>query len=67
VTSPEDVILSKLEWYRTGGEVSDRQWRDILGVLKTQAGRIDLDYLHEWAKELKVADLLKRALTEAAI
>jgi len=67
VTSPEDVILSKLEWYRMGGEVSDRQWRDILGVLKTQAGRIDLDYLREWAKELKVSDLLKRALTESAL
>ena len=41
VTSPEDVILSKLEWYRLGGEVSDRQWRDILGVLKTRAGETD--------------------------
>ncbi len=67
VTSPEDVILSKLEWYRMGGEVSDRQWRDILGVLKTQTGRIDLEYLREWAKELKVSDLLKRALTESAL
>ena len=67
VTSPEDVILSKLEWYRMGGEVSDRQWRDILGVLKTKAGGIDLDYLRQWAKELKVSDLLERALTESAI
>ena len=25
--SPEDTILSKLEWYRMGGEVSERQWR----------------------------------------
>ena len=66
VISPEDVILSKLEWYRMGGEVSERQWRDILGVLKTQAGGIDLDYLREWAKELKVSDLLKRALTESS-
>jgi hypothetical protein len=67
VTSPEDVILSKLEWYRMGGEVSDRQWRDILGVLKTQTGGIDLDYLRQWAKELKVSDLLERALTESSI
>ena len=65
--SPEDTILSKLEWYRMGGEVSDRQWRDILGVLKTQAGGIDLEYLREWAKELKVGDLLERALTESSI
>jgi hypothetical protein len=64
--SPEDTILSKLEWYRMGGEVSDRQWRDILGVLKTRAGELDLDYLHDWARELKVADLLERALKESA-
>ncbi len=65
VTSPEDVVLSKLEWYRMGGEVSDRQWRDILGVLKTKSGNLDLAYLHAWAKELKVADLLERAMKEA--
>lgn len=65
VTSPEDIILAKLEWYRLGGEVSDRQWRDILGVLKTRAGELDVDYLHKWAKELKVTDLLERALTES--
>ena len=64
--SPEDTILSKLEWYRMGGEVSDRQWRDILGVLKTKAGEIDLEYLQQWAKELKVSDLLERALTQSA-
>ena len=63
--SPEDTILSKLEWYRMGGEVSDRQWRDILGVLKTRAGELDLEYLKKWARELKVGDLLKLALDEA--
>jgi len=66
VTSPEDVILSKLEWYRLGGEVSERQWRDTLGVLKTRAGELDLNYLHKWAQELKVTDLLERALNESA-
>lgn len=64
--SPEDTILSKLEWYRMGGEASDRQWRDILGVLKTKAGDIDLEYLYHWARELKVSDLLERAITQAA-
>jgi hypothetical protein len=62
--SPEDTILSKLEWYRMGGEVSDRQWRDILGVLKTNAGELDIPYLRKWAGELKVNDLLERALKE---
>ena len=64
--SPEDTILSKLEWYRMGGEVSDRQWRDILGVLKTRAGDLELEYLRKWANELKVSDLLERALKESA-
>jgi hypothetical protein len=35
-------------------------------VLKTKAGDIDLEYLHHWAGELKVSDLLERALTQAA-
>lgn len=65
VTSPEDTILAKLEWYRLGGEVSDRQWRDILGVMKIRAGALDLAYLHQWADELQVADLLDRALATA--
>jgi hypothetical protein len=64
-SSAEDTILSKLEWYRMGGEISDRQWRDILGVLKTRSGELDLDYLHKWAKELRVSDLLERALKQA--
>jgi hypothetical protein len=62
--SPEDTILSKLEWYRIGGEVSDRQWRDVLGVLKTRAGELDLDYLRKWAGELKIGDMLERILKE---
>jgi hypothetical protein len=64
--SVEDVILSKLEWFREGGEVSERQWLDVEGVLKVQRGRLDLMYLRRWAAELNVADLLERALGEAA-
>lgn len=65
--SPEDTILAKLEWYRIGGEVSERQWRDILGVLKTCADGLDLDYLRKWANELKVTDLLDRALQQSDV
>jgi hypothetical protein len=64
VCTPEDIILSKLEWYRMGGEVSDRQWRDIIGVLKTQAGHLDKNYLLKWAEELRVNDLLQRAFDQ---
>jgi len=63
--SPEDTILAKLEWYRWGGEVSERQWRDILGVLKTCAGKLDMEYLRKWADELNISDLLERSLIDA--
>ncbi len=62
VASAEDTVLTKLEWYRMGGEVSERQWRDVLGVLKAHQGRLDLAYLRRWAPALGVADLLERAL-----
>jgi hypothetical protein len=63
--SPEDIVLSKLEWFRLGDEVSERQWGDVLGVLKVQADALDRPYLEKWAAELGVADLLQRAWGEA--
>jgi hypothetical protein len=65
VASAEDTILAKLEWYRRGSEVSDRQWQDVLGVLKVQGNRLDLAYLRQWATSLGVSDLLEKALAEA--
>jgi len=67
VATPEDTILAKLEWYHQGGEISDRQWNDLLGVLKVQGTAIDQQYLHTWAANLGVSDLLLRALQDAGL
>lgn len=61
IKTPEDTVLRKLEWYRSGGEVSDQQWRDVLGVLAVWRGRLDEAYLDHWAAALRVNDLLERA------
>jgi hypothetical protein len=65
VATPEDIILAKLEWFRMGGEVSERQWRDVQGILKVQAGNLDKVYLDKWAKDLGISDLLNKAFTDA--
>ncbi len=62
VASAEDNILAKLVWYRKGGEVSDRQWQDIVNVFRIQGDQLDIGYLREWAAQLAVMDLLERAL-----
>ena len=66
IATVEDNILAKLEWYRMGGETSDRQWNDVQNMIKVQLGRLDLSYLRHWAVALAVADLLERALKEAS-
>jgi hypothetical protein len=63
--SPEDIILSKLEWYRLGDEVSDSQWSDVIGVMRVQQDALDRSYLNKWAAELGVADLLEKAWSQA--
>ena len=65
LATAEDVVLAKLEWFRRGGETSDRQWGDVLGVLRASGTRLDRRYLDEGSRELGVADLLERAIREA--
>jgi len=67
LASPEDIILSKLEWYKNGGLVSGRQWQDVQGVMKVQGQKLDQAYMKKWALKLSVSELLDRALREAGI
>lgn len=64
VASPEDTVLAKLEWFRLGGETSERQWWDVVGILRVSDA--DRAYLRRWADVLGVADLLERAQADAA-
>lgn len=67
VASAEDTVIEKLHWYRLGRGVSDRQWLDVLGVLKVQGTELDRSYLRRWAGEREIEDLLDRALREAGL
>ena len=66
IKSPEDTVLRKLEWFRRGGEVSERQWHDVLSILAAARGQLDEAHLERWATELGIADLLHRARQEVA-
>jgi hypothetical protein len=66
VHPPEDILLQKLRWYRRGGDVSERQWRDICAIVRVQGKRLDRPYLRAGAQVLGVSDLLDRALGEEA-
>jgi hypothetical protein len=66
VKSPEDTVLRKLLWYLDGGSVSDRQWRDVVEVLRVSAAELDRAYLAAWAGRLHLSELLQRAVTDSA-
>ncbi|MEP0872861.1 hypothetical protein NDA01_23885 [Trichocoleus desertorum AS-A10] len=65
VIAPEDLILAKLLWGR--GNQSEKQWRDVLGVLKVQVDTLNYAYLAEWAEQLAISEMLQQALIEAGI
>jgi len=65
IKSPEDTVLRKMLWYRQGGEVSEKQWRDIVEVLRVSGPHLSKSYLDSWARRLAVTDLLARAQEDA--
>jgi hypothetical protein len=66
VTAPSDQILRKLEWYRSGGSVSDRQWRDVVGIIRSVRGNLDIADLQDAARALGLIDLLSEALRQGS-
>jgi hypothetical protein len=64
VSSPEDTILAKLRWAKLCGG-SEKQFTDALRVYEVQYGKLELDYLGLWAKELDVQSLWKRIKDES--
>lgn len=67
IYSSEDIILQKLSWYKLSATESQKQWRDVLGVLKVQGERLDFNYLNRWAEILKLQPLLESALQQAGL
>jgi len=63
VSAPDHVLLAKLRCYEDGGQVSDRQWSDITGIVATNPD-LDLEYTRLWAGRLQVTGLLDRALSQ---
>ena len=66
-SSPEDNLLWKLRWFRKGGEVSDQQWRDVLGLIRVSGDTMDVGYVRTWARAHAVEDLLERALSQRSM
>jgi hypothetical protein len=62
VASPEDTILSKLYWYTAGRSTSERQLRDVRGIVGVHGAALDRDYLERWAAVMGMADLLRQVL-----
>ena len=60
--TPEDIILSKLEWMRLGE--SERQRNDVRAIVRASGETLDRAYLQRLAKHLGVADELERILAE---
>jgi hypothetical protein len=65
VASPEDSILSKLEWARKAGE-SGVQLADAAGVARVAGAALDVAYIERWAEEPGVLDLWKRVAISRA-
>ena len=67
VSAPAEQVLRKLEWFRAGGGLSDRQWGDVLGILRSSGPDIDIERLRHDANLIELGDLLERALDQVGL
>lgn len=64
VATPEDSIVSKLEWFRLTDETSERQWEDVSRLVDLHGPRLDAEYMQLMAVSVGVGDLLQKLLSQ---
>ncbi|MEB3343186.1 hypothetical protein [Okeania sp.] len=64
IATPEDIVLQKLKWYKIADDYSQKQWRDVLGILKARQQILDFDYLKLWSNYLQLTPELEKAFDE---
>ncbi|MCD4654019.1 hypothetical protein K8T06_08785 [bacterium] len=62
LASAEDIIIEKLVWYEAGNRISERQIKDVLGVIEIQKDVLDYEYLKSSAKKRHIVELLEDVL-----
>ncbi len=67
IASAEDIIIQKLRWFRLGGEVSEKQWNDVLGVVRVQFDKLDLNYLKTQSEKYDLTILLEKVLDDSKL
>jgi hypothetical protein len=65
LVTPEDLVISKLRWFQLGNRVSERQWRDLVGLLEVRGQELDWDYVRSWVESFGLSELLEKAWREA--
>lgn len=55
ITSPEDLIISKLLWAKSAGG-SERQLRDSESIYKLNRDTLGLNYIKKWVEILNIED-----------
>lgn len=62
ISSPEDLILTKLDWYKKSD--LQKHYNDVLGIFEVQTGKLDLDYIRKWAEVLFLIEIVEEIIKE---